>query len=297
MVSGGNRNLLGIGCMLAAGLLLTSNDALSKLLVEKLPIGQLIFLHSSAALCLLVLGGAVKGELARITVSSWRRQLVRGACYAGGTLAFITSLRYLELAETVAIAFASPVFVAALAPRWLGEQTTLSHWLAVLLGIAGMLVMLRPGFGMHWAMLLPLTVAVLDSVRDLLTRRIAATDSTLTILLITMSMVVVVSAPLAIYDWTPISHGVATLLIAASVLFVGAHIFMVEAFRHGEAVAVTPFRYLQLLWSVIAGLAIWGDVPDVWLVLGALLTVTSGLIILGKETRARKAGLAVTLRT
>jgi drug/metabolite transporter (DMT)-like permease len=271
--------------MLVSGVLLTSNDALSKLLVEQLSVGQLIFLHSSTALCLLVIIGAVRGELRSIQVSSWRRQVLRGACYVAGTFAFITSLRYLELADAVAIAFASPVFVAALAPRWLGEKATPAHWIAISLGFVGMLVMLRPGFGMHWAMLLPLIVAIVDAVRDLLTRKITATDSTLSILLVTMAMVVAVSAPFAAVAWKPLTMEVAGLLFGTALVFVGAHIFMVEAFRHGETVAVTPFRYLQLVWSVLAGFAIWGDAPDLLLIAGTALTAVSGLVILRQESR------------
>ncbi len=278
-------NLLGIACMLVSGVLLTSNDAFAKLIIPHLSVAQLVFIHASLVVCLLILMGAVRGELRTLSVRSWPRQLVRAACYVVGTFAFITSLRYLTLADTVAIAFVSPVLVAALAPFWLGERARMAHWLAVSLGFAGMLIMLRPGFGMHWAMLLPLAVAVADAFRDLITRQMTSSESTLSILLVTMVMVVVTSAPFAATNWMPLTGDVVLLLMAAAVVFVFAHYFMVEAFRHGEAVAVTPFRFLQLIWSALAGFAIWGDVPDLWIVIGAVLTVISGLLILRQEAR------------
>lgn len=278
-------NLPGIACMLVSGVLLTSNDAFAKLIIPHLSVAQLLFVHSSLVVCMLILIGAVRGELRTLSVRSWPRQLIRAACYVAGTFAFITSLRYLALADTVAIAFVSPVLVAALAPYWLGERARMAHWIAVSLGFAGMLVMLRPGFGMQWAMLLPLAVAVADAFRDLITRQMTSSESTLSILLVTMVMVVATSAPFAAVNWMPLSSDVVLLLVAAAVVFVFAHFFMVEAFRHGEAVAVTPFRFLQLIWSALAGYAIWGDVPDHWILIGAVLTAISGIVVLRLEAR------------
>ena len=278
-------NLLGIACMIVAGVFLTANDTFAKLLVDALSVPQLVFVHSGMVVALLVLVGLVTGEVRRIRVYSWKRLMLRGGLYAAGTFCFITGLRYLPLADTVALAFLSPIVIAGLSTLLLGERPHAAHWIAVALGVTGMLVMLRPGFGMHWAMILPLLVSFFDGIRDLLTRHLASTHSTLTILLSTMLLLVVVSAPFAVLDWRPIDNETVGLLAAATLVFACAHVFMVEAFRNAQAVAVTPFRFLQLIWAALAGYLLWGDVPDNLLVLGAVLATIGGLVVIHHEAR------------
>lgn len=282
-------NVLGIVFMVASGVLLTSSDAIVKLLVAHYGVGQILFIHASWVIVLLLVFGATRGELGRLAVVSWRAQLLRGACYVAGTFAFVTALRYLPLVDAVAISFASPIMVAALAPFWLGETVKSGRWAAVVVGFVGVLIMLRPNPDMHWALLLPLIVATADAFRDLITRQMTSNESTFSILLVTTAMVAAAATPFAAVDWKPITPGHFGLFAAAACVFAGAHYCIIEAFRNAEASVVVPFRYLHLIWSTLAGFMLWHHLPDRWLIVGAAFTVLSGLYVLREETK-RPAG-------
>lgn len=273
--------------MLACGVLLTCNDAIAKLLVSGYPVAQILCIHAACAVTLLLGLGALRGDLRSLRVVNWRLHVLRSGLYAAASFAFVTALRHLPLADTVALAFASPIVIAAIAPFVLREAVERWRWITILVGFAGILVMLRPGTGgMHWAMLLPVFVAVADGVRDMVTRRMTGGETTYAILLMTAATMVAVSLPLALAgDWSPVPAGDLVLFAAGAALFVGAHYAMIEAYRRGETVAVAPFRFMQIIWSIAAGYILWRDVPDAFMLVGAALTIASGLYFVWRETR------------
>jgi drug/metabolite transporter (DMT)-like permease len=267
--------------------LLTCNDAIAKLLVSGYPVAQILCIHAACAVTLLLGLGALRGDLRSLRVVNWRLHVLRSGLYAAASFAFVTALRHLPLADTVALAFASPIVIAAIAPFVLREAVERWRWITILVGFAGILVMLRPGTGgMHWAMLLPVFVAVADGVRDMVTRRMTGGETTYAILLMTAATMVAVSLPLALAgDWSPVPAGDLVLFAAGAALFVGAHYAMIEAYRRGETVAVAPFRFMQIIWSIAAGYILWRDVPDAFMLVGAALTIASGLYFVWRETR------------
>jgi drug/metabolite transporter (DMT)-like permease len=196
------------------------------------------------------------------------------------------------LAENIAISFAGPLFVTALATPLLGEFVGWRRWMAVLVGFAGILVMLRPsGTGLNWYALLPLGAAVFGGLRDVLTRRISGTESSVSILLI--STIAVIGAGLVTAgfgDWSKLTIMDIGLLAVTGLLSGTAHYLLIQAFSTGEASLVAPFKYSSLLWGVLIGTLVWGDLPDQWMILGSILVVGSGLYILHREMlRKRKS--------
>ena len=266
--------------MLVSGAMLASVDAVSKLFVATYSVSQILFVQSSCACAALVLFAALTGTIGRLRPRDLRTHLIRGCLYAAGAYAFITALRYLPLADAVALSFVSPVLIALLGRLMLGEIVTRARAVAIVIGFVGVLVMLRPGTpAMHWAFALPLVVATVDAFRDILTRRMTVTETSQAVILFTTAVVAVVSAPLAIVHWQPIVPTHWLLYAGTGAFFIAAHYLMVEAFRHGEAVVVAPFRYFMLIWSTLFGFALFDDLPDAWVVTGALLTVVGGIII------------------
>jgi drug/metabolite transporter (DMT)-like permease len=272
--------------MIGGGLLLTMNDAVVKWVSSDFPLGQILLFRGLAALVIITLALSWRKELQIFRVRYPGIQLLRAALMIASTYLFISGLRLMPLAENVAVAFVGPIFVTALAPLLLAKQVGWRRWSAVLVGFAGVLVMLRPGGdGLNWAALFPAGAALCGALGDLLTRRISHTEASGTTLFYSTLGVTLAGAVTAPLGWQPPGLGELGLFALAGVLLSAAHFLHIETFRFAEAALVTPFKYSSLLWAGVIGFLLWGDMPDRWTVLGAGLLIGSGLYIFHRESR------------
>lgn len=153
-------------------------------------------------------------------------QLLRAALMIASTILFVSGLRLMPLAENIAIAFVGPVFVTALAPLMLAERVGWHRWTAVLVGFAGVLVMLRPGGdALNWAALFPAGAALCGAILDLLTRRISHTEASGTTLFYSTLGVMLAGAVMAPFAWQPPGMGDLGLFALAGALLGAAHFF------------------------------------------------------------------------
>jgi drug/metabolite transporter (DMT)-like permease len=213
-------------------------------------------------------------------------QLVRSSLLCISTLIYITALSYVPLATAAAISFTAPFIVTAFAPWILGERVRLSRWIAIMVGFAGALIVVRPGDGMNLAALMVFGSATSAAFYQLLSRKLAARDSVETsITYIAVTGFVLMTIPLPFVWQNPAS--VLDLLVFASLgLFGGfGHYFMVRAFEIAPAPFVSPFNYLQLTGAVLLGYLVFGHLPDVWVWTGSATIVASGIYILYSERR------------
>ena len=279
--------LLGVFFICFGGLLLTINDGIMKSMTGALPVGELMSVRGLIAAAVV---------MAFILRSGWSRHMhfalpklhvYRAGVMIGSTFMFVTGLSLLPLADAIALTFVGPIFLTTLAPYFLGERVGPWRWAAVLVGFVGMIIMLRPtGAGLHWAALLPLGAALAGAFRDILTRRIAMTDSSLGILMVTTAAVGLAGfITLPFGGWRLPSGTELGLLSLSSVLLVGAHYAWIEAFRYAEATLISPFKYIALIWAMLIGWLWWADVPDIATLMGAALIVVAGLFIFWRETR------------
>ena len=179
----------------------------------------------------------------------------------------------MPLADAIAFTFTGPLIVAALAPFVLGEQVGWRRWCAILVGFAGVIVMARPTpDAFQWAAFVALGAAFFGAMRDMVTRRISAEESS--------DLILFYSTLPDMTDWS--------LFALLGILNGAAHYMIIEAHRWAQASVIAPFRYTVLVWACVLGFVIWGDVPDIWLLGGAALVVGSGLYILYRETRLTK---------
>ena len=278
--------LRGIVLMTAGCVVITVNDGIMKWLTGDYPPGEVIFVRGlfvAVALALLVYRA---GGLHTLRVTNPAGQLLRGMTLVASMFLFITSLQYLPLADAIALTFAGPLMLTAAAPWALGERVGWRRRCAVAVGFAGVLIMLSPGQeGMRWAALLPLGAAFFEAVRDIVTRRLVVTESSLSLTACSTGLVTLCALATAGHGWQPLSAG-DTGLLALAGCCMGAGLFlMTEAFRHAEATIVAPFRYSSVLWAMIGGLIVFGDRPDPTMLAGAGLVVGSGLYILHREAR------------
>ena len=279
----------GIVCMLLGVILLCLNDALIKSLTLHYPVGELLFVRG-LFICpwILVLAHRADG-LRSLRVTNVKGQAWRGLCVIAGSFLFVTGLRYLPLADAVAIAFTGPLFITAMAPYALGEKVGWRRRGAVLAGFLGVLIMARPGGeALQWAVLLPLGAALCGGVRDLITRRIARSETTVAMLGVTTAVVMLAGLATAPWGWAPLRGPDLWVFAASGVVVAGAHYLMIEAFRHAEAALVAPFKYTTMIWAVLFGYLFFGDLPDAWTLAGAAVVVLAGLYILHRETRGRR---------
>jgi drug/metabolite transporter (DMT)-like permease len=279
----------GIGLMVAGGIVLTVNDAATKWLTADYPVGEIIFVRAMFTLLPIALFAWQNGGLTALRIGDMRLQCARASCAVASTFLFISGLVFLPLADCIALAFSGPLFVTALATPLLGEMVGWRRWSAVLIGFAGVLVMLRPtGEAVRWVALLPLCAAGCGALRDIITRKIRISDSPVAILAMTMLAVALSGLATLPFGWNAIAPKDLLIMASAGLLVGTAQYLMIQAFHLAEASLVIPFKYLTLVWGALFGFVIWNDLPDHWVIAGSTLVVGSGLYIMHREMARRR---------
>ena len=276
--------------MVAAAGILTVNDAIAKWLTERYPVGQVLAMRGGLVVMLVYSWAVVSGRVSALKVKSWPLHLTRGALMSGSTFLFVTSLWLLPIADAIAISFAGPIFATALAALMLREPVGWRRWSAVAVGFAGVLVMVRPTPDMFRIVaLIPISAAFVGALRDIVTRKLGTGgESTLMMLIISTSIVTVAGLFTLPFGWVMPTHAELGLFAVTAVLVAVAQGLMIESLRLGEVGLVGPFKYTSLLWALLLGLFVWGDVPGSWTLAGAGLVVLSGLYIWHRETVVRR---------
>ena len=222
-------------------------------------------------------------------------QVVRGLLMCGALLQFFWGLKYIPLADAMAVAFTAPLFITMLSVPVLRETVGPHRWAAVAVGFLGMLVILRPGFSaFRPEALLIVSSALTFALGVVITRLLTATESNTTIFTYTTFIALVAMTPFGVATWQApdLAHWG---LFAVIGLFGGlAHYLVIVAYRHAPAAVNSPFEYTGLMWGSILGWAVWRDAPDMWVWVGAATIVAAGIYITYRET---KSGLAVAEAT
>lgn len=288
MGRGSSAPLKGIAFMMAGGALLTANDAVLKWLTGGYPVGEIMFVRGLFVLP--VIGFFVwRGGLASLRVHDRASHALRAGLMIGGTYLFVTGLRLLPLADAISIAFAGPLFVTAMAGPMLGEHVGWRRWMAVLAGFAGILIIFQPGSGMfQWAALLPLAASGTGALRDIMTRKMSASETSESLLFYSTCGVMLGGLGSLPFGWVRVADGDWLLFATSGVLIGGAHFCMIETFRHAEAALVSPFKYVNVLWASLFGFLVFADVPAPATVLGSAVVISSGIYILQRERRRRR---------
>lgn len=283
--------------MCAAVLCFTGIDTSAKYLNHYMDTLQVVWARYLGAFligCLLV-NPLLKPELLR-TARPWL-QLGRSALLLFSTVLNIYALRYLQLDETLSILFATPLLVAALSIPILGESIGPRRWAAIIVGFLGIMIITRPGFGnMHPAALLTVLGTVCYAVYSISTRILSATDSSGTTLFYSSLFGAVVMTAILPFVW---SWPVGPLQIAVMVIMgtCGAlgHYLLILAHRLAPASILAPFIYTQIVWMVLSGYLVFGDLPTHWTLIGGAVVIASGLYLLYRERKMRgEAGPAAS---
>lgn len=266
-------------CMVAGGIVLALSDALAKWLVARYPVGQIIFIRGIFTLMLVLAVGFVFWSRKALQVRSYLAQTSRAVLDVLCSFLLVIGLALLPLNQVTAIMFAGPIFIAFLASPLLGERISMGRWGAIVAGFAGVVIMLQPT-EFSWLGLIPLGAAFAGALRDIVTRRMSTTDSSLSILLFTTTLNSLAGGITALAGWPLPTVFDLGLMCLAGLLTAGSQILMIEAFLRGEAALVAPFKYLLVIWAAAIGFAVWGEVPTLWTIFGAAIVIGCGIHIL-----------------
>ncbi len=214
-------------------------------------------------------------------------QIIRGMFAAVSATCFIFAIRYVPLADVVAVTFVTPFLVTVFGALVLKEKVGPRRWIAVILGFLGTLVIIRPGFGVfHPAIFLTLIAALAFALRQIISRPIGQIDPTLTTLAYTATTAFCILSIPVLFVWTTPVHKHHLMLFLALAIFSGVGEFLIiRALEIAEAVVVTPMHYTLIVYSTIWGYLFFSDLPDFWTFSGTAIVIGSGLYILYNERK------------
>jgi drug/metabolite transporter (DMT)-like permease len=276
-----SHTLRGIGLMLAAVSTFSCLDAISKWLAVLYAVPSIVWVRYVAQMLLMLALFAPRMGASLLRTANLRLQVLRGAVLTASSVLFLTALARMPLAEAASIAFMAPLFIAVLSGPLLRERVEGRTWLALAAGFGGVLLIVRPGGGLFtWVSLLPLASALMMAVYQLMTRRLAARDASLTTLFypaLVGSLAVPLAFPVAFSLPQEPLH--LALFGALGVLGGVGHFFLIRAHFHAPPAVLGPFMYGQLLTALVLGWLVFGQLPDGPAVLGMLLITASGLAL------------------
>jgi drug/metabolite transporter (DMT)-like permease len=279
-----SARLAGIGLMLLGVWMFSFGDALGKYIVGTYSVGQLLWLRACASLALLApLIWRHRHDFLRIE-RPWL-QLLRVILSTLEVAAFFLAARYLPLADVITYYLACPIFVTALSALVLRERVGWRRWSAILIGFIGVLIALQPSEQtVSWPALIALGGSTSFAILMLITRQVRATPD---IVLASSQFfgTFAFGAVLAPIGWvtpTPASLG---MFAAAGLVSVCALLCVNRSLKLAPASAVVPYQYSMIVWAVIFGYAVFGDVPSMATIVGAAIIIAAGLYIFVREQR------------
>jgi drug/metabolite transporter (DMT)-like permease len=276
------HNLRGSLFMVAAMAAFAVEDALLKLAAVTVPVGQVLVLFGLFGVVVYGLMCLRAGEAPVTRALLGRVMILRSLAEVTGRLFFMLALALTPVSTTSAILQAAPLIVIAGAAILFGERVGTRRWIAVGIGLVGVLVILRPGAGFGWLSLLAVVATCGFAGRDLATRAAPLTLSHRQLGVSGFLMLIVAGGIALPFGAAPVWPALpaALGLVGAGIAGVGAYTALTMAMRTGEVAAVTPFRYTRLVFAMIAGVAVFHERPDLWTLVGSVIVVGAGLVAL-----------------
>jgi drug/metabolite transporter (DMT)-like permease len=288
-----DRPFKGIALILSSTVFLGVSDVTAKYLSATLPSIEIAWLRFLVFAMIMAPAMVPGSPLFALKTNNVSLQLMRGAALLGSSLFFISGLRYLPIAEASATGFVSPLFVTALSIIFLSEKVGVRRWLATAVGLLGVLIILRPGSSaFHPAAVFPIVSALAWAATLIMTRMMSGKEHAITIMTYSSIAGVAILTVLVPFVWVTPSWQAIAFGVLIGVFSTAGQWIVVLAFRYADASVLAPFSYTQLLWVSILGFIIFGELPDIWTIVGAAFIVGSGLYTAHRE-RVRRLQLAL----
>ena len=295
-----HSNLRGIACVVLAAGAFIANDSCMKLVMADAPPLQVLFMRGSAAVLLCIPLLLILGYRADIRHMFNRWVALRGACEVFAVVSFVLALVHMPIADITAIYQISPLLlVAATALIW-GDRIGPIRIMLIGAGIAGALLVAQPGgtAASPYA-IFGFATAIGAAARDVVSRKV---PRDIPALVVTFAMLVIVmlaagSATVLFETWVAPQPQHLALMAAAGVFLIGGHFFIFLAFRYAKAATLAPFYYSFTLWALLAGFAIFGNVPNGLAVAGIAMILAAGLTVALLDGRARRGAAPAALKS
>jgi len=280
---------LAVGLMLLGTLLFSLNDVLGKWLVGTYSPAQILFIRSIAVILILAPLMAREGLGTAVRLERPGLQVTRAVFSTVDVFCFYTAVIYLPLAEVMAFYLAAPIFVAAMSPFLLGERVGWRRWSAILAGFIGVLIALGPSAaGLNGAAGVALLGSLAFSLMLVATRSLGATGDKVLVFWQTVGALAagLVMAP---FNWTPPSAPDYLLIALLGVVSMSGHLCVTRSLKLAPAATVVPYQYTLILWAIIFGYLVFGDVPTSAMLVGTVIIIAAGLFIFWREQVSRAA--------
>lgn len=275
--------LLGISLMMLGIFMFSVNDVLGKWLVATFTVAQVLLIRSFAALLVLAPFVWREGLGNILTLPKPGLQLARVVFATLEVVFFYWAVIGLPLADVVTYYLAGPIYVTALSALFLREKVGWRRWTAVLVGFAGVLIALRPSAAtLDIYALVALLGSIFFALLMITTRHLRGTSDTSLVFWQTLGALVFGIA-LAPFGWVPPEAGDFALLSLLGVVALAAHICVTRALKHASASVLAPYQYMLIVWAVILGYLVFGDIPDAAMLAGAAIIIAAGLFIFLRE--------------
>jgi len=280
-------NLRAIVAMVAACAMFAGMDALLKLLAGSYPPLQVTALRGLSALPLVCLYVAWRGSLRDVFSRRlrWRLHLLRGLVIVPMLALFVHGLQRLGLAEAYTLSFIAPMLITMLSVPILKERVPPRHWIAIAVGLGGVVVALRPDGGAFLSVgaLAVLAAAACYALSNVVGRIISRTEPSDTLVFWTTAAMALGGGVLSAPQWVPIQPAHWPVLAGLGLTGFLGQLAITEAFRYGQASAVAPFEYTALAWAVTLDWLLWRAVPDAYTLAGGAIIIASGIYLIRRE--------------
>jgi drug/metabolite transporter (DMT)-like permease len=283
------ENLRGIVAITACNLLFLINDALIKLANSEMPLGEILFFRGVAVSILLVPIVLWTGAW-RQAAHLWNWPVFwRTVAEMAAAILYLLALFHLPIANTNAIAQIVPLMVTATGAIFLGEVVGWRRWTAIAVGFAGVLVVVRPGLsGFNAFSLVALASMLFITLRDVTTRIMPRGLPALLVAVVT-GVAVGLSGPvlgLSLGEaWVPPTGRTVALIAGSACFLLGGYLTAVEFMRHGDIAVIAPFRYTVIVWAMITGFLLWGELPDLLMLVGTAIIIATGVYTFYRERK------------
>ena len=280
----------GILCMIGATVLFAISSAAAKWQVAIYPVGEVMFFRSFSSL---VFCAPFILPITGLSVFYTRRprdHIARGLSQSISQTCTVLAFSLMPLAGAIAINFSAPIWSALLSVIWLKEHAGPARWAALGAGFLGVLIVANPGFdSLTLGALFALANAVMYGSVTVAVRGMTATESTHTLLMWQLTTIAVFHSFLLLFGFQWPTAADASMLVGSGLANALAQYFWTQALRLAPTAAVSPFYYFLLVWALVIGFAVWGDVPTAGLLIGAGIVVGSGLLLLWHEAKSSPA--------
>ena len=277
--------------MLVAVAVFSLMDAVLKFFAMRYPPMEVAALRGATSLPFTLAPVLLAGRLRDLAPRRWQMHLLRGVLSVVVIGGFVYAVRALSLANAYSVFLSAPLLVAALSAPLLRERLEWRNWAAILVGLAGVLIMLKPtGAGLaSFGAVAALVGATAYALSGIAVRVLTRTDTTVSVVFWTISIMTVLTSAIAAPGWVAIEHAHWKWLLALGVLAAAGQYLLTEAFRSAPPSVVSPFEYTALLWGVGIDRLVWHVLPSARVCLGGGIVIASGLYLIWRERGAAHA--------